>query len=105
MNTRINIAVSVLIGFGLGAISIHTLHAQAQGKPPVYLVSEIDVTDPDAYGKEFRPESSGHRQGIWRALPRHRRDRRSRREAGNRTCGNTAEASDDPGLGKSRSAK
>ena len=27
------------------------LHAQA--KPPVYYVAEIDVTDPDAYNKEY----------------------------------------------------
>jgi uncharacterized protein (DUF1330 family) len=57
MNTRISIALGVVIGFGLGAISIHTLHAYAQGKPPVYLISEIDVTNPDAYGKEFAPKA------------------------------------------------
>ena len=57
MNTRISIALGVVIGFGLGAISIHTLHAHAQGKPPVYLISEIDVTNPDAYGKEFAPKA------------------------------------------------
>ena len=57
MNTRISIALGVVIGFGLGAVSIYTLHAQAQGKPPVYLISEIDVTNPDAYGKEFAPKA------------------------------------------------
>ena len=57
MSTRIGIALGVLIGFGLGAVSIHTLHAQAQGKPPVYLISEIDVTNPDAYGKDFAPKA------------------------------------------------
>lgn len=31
------------------------LHAQA--KPPVYLVTEIDVTNPEAYGKEFAPKA------------------------------------------------
>ena len=29
----------------------------AQGKAPVYLVTEIDVTNPDAYGKEFAPKA------------------------------------------------
>ena len=31
------------------------LHAQA--KPPVYLVSEIEVTNPAAYGAEFAPQA------------------------------------------------
>ena len=57
MSTRIGIALGVLVGFGLGAVSIHTLHAQAQAKPPVYLISEIDVTNPDAYGKDFAPQA------------------------------------------------
>jgi uncharacterized protein (DUF1330 family) len=30
---------------------------QAQGKAPVYLISEIDVTNPEAYGKEFAPKA------------------------------------------------
>ena len=57
MNTRISIALGVLVGFVLGGVSIHTLHAQAQGKPPVYLISEIDVTNPEAYGAEFAPKA------------------------------------------------
>ena len=57
MKTRISIALGVVVGFGLGAVSFHALHAQAQGKPPVYLISEIDVTNPDAYGTEFAPKA------------------------------------------------
>jgi uncharacterized protein (DUF1330 family) len=37
----------------LGAASIHGLHAQA--KPPVYTVSEIQITNLDAYFKEYAP--------------------------------------------------
>jgi uncharacterized protein (DUF1330 family) len=51
MKTRTSIALAIVAGFGLGAVSIHTLHAQA--KPPVFTVSEIDVTNPDAYAKEY----------------------------------------------------
>jgi uncharacterized protein (DUF1330 family) len=46
-------AVSMLAGFGLGVLAIQTLHAQ--GKPPVYVVTEIDVTNVDAYNKEYVP--------------------------------------------------
>jgi hypothetical protein len=37
----------MLAGIGVGAVAVQTLHAQA--KPPVYVVSEIDVTNVDAY--------------------------------------------------------
>ena len=53
MKTYYTVAMSMLAGFGLGALAIQTLHAQ--GKPPVYVVTEIDVTDVDAYTKEYLP--------------------------------------------------
>jgi len=53
MKTYYTVAVSMLAGFGLGALAIQTLHAQA--KPPVYVVTEIDVTNIDAYTKEYVP--------------------------------------------------
>ena len=55
MENRIGIAVGLIVGFVLGAISVHSLHAQ--GKPLVYLINEIDVTDPEGYGKEFAPKA------------------------------------------------
>ena len=45
----------MLAGTMIGAAGISVLHAQA--KPPVYLVTEIDVTNPEAYGKEFAPKA------------------------------------------------
>jgi uncharacterized protein (DUF1330 family) len=45
------VALAMFTGFGLGAVAVQSLHAQA--KPPVYYISEIDVSDPDAYGKEY----------------------------------------------------
>ena len=54
MKTRYTVALSMLAGAGLGAAAIQGLHAQA--KPPVYLISEIDVTNVDAYAKEYVPK-------------------------------------------------
>jgi uncharacterized protein (DUF1330 family) len=53
MKTRYTVALSMLAGAALGATAIHGLHAQA--KAPLYYVSEIDVTNADAYGKEYAP--------------------------------------------------
>src|SRR6516164_6679292 len=55
MKTQLALSLAVAAGFGLGAITVHGLHAQA--KPPVYYVAEIDVTNPEAYGKEFAPKA------------------------------------------------
>jgi uncharacterized protein (DUF1330 family) len=55
MKTRYTVIVSMLAGAALGAAAIQALHAQA--KPPVYYVSEIDVTNPDAYAKEYAPKA------------------------------------------------
>ena len=44
-------AIAMLVGMGLGAVAVQNLHAQA--KPPVYLIAENDVKDPDGYRKEY----------------------------------------------------
>ena len=41
----------MLAGAVLGAAAVSGLHAQ--GNAPIYLVTEIDVSNPEAYGKEF----------------------------------------------------
>jgi uncharacterized protein (DUF1330 family) len=48
------VALALAAGFGLGALTLYGLRAQA--KPPIYYISEIDVTDVDAYMKEFVPK-------------------------------------------------
>ena len=55
MKTRSIIPLAIVAGFGLGALSIHTLHAQA--KPPVYTITEIDISNNDAYMKEYAPKA------------------------------------------------
>jgi len=55
MRTRYAVALAIAVGFGLGAVTIQTLHAQA--KPPIYYIAEIDVTNLDAYTKEYAPKA------------------------------------------------
>ena len=51
MKQYFGLGLAMLAGTAIGSAGVGVLHAQA--KPPVYLVTEIDVTNPEAYGKEF----------------------------------------------------
>src|SRR5262249_20808581 len=53
MNSNIKMTIAAVAGAAIGAMAIQALHAQ--GKPPVYTVTEIDVTNVDGYMKEFVP--------------------------------------------------
>jgi uncharacterized protein (DUF1330 family) len=53
MKTQYAVSLALLAGVGLGAIAVQGLHAQA--KPLVYTVTETDVTNIDAYTKEYAP--------------------------------------------------
>jgi uncharacterized protein (DUF1330 family) len=55
MKQYFGLGLAMLAGTVIGAAAVSGLHAQA--KPPVYLVTEIDVTNPEAYGKEFAPKA------------------------------------------------
>ena len=55
MRQDCGLGLAMLVGGALGAAAITGLHAQT--KPPVYLVSEIEVTNPAAYGAEFAPQA------------------------------------------------
>ena len=57
MKTRYAVVLAVAAGFGLGAVAVQGLHAQA--KPPIYNVTEVDVTNLDAYTKEYVPKVQG----------------------------------------------
>ena len=61
MKTRYTVAFTMLAGFGLGAVAVHGLHAQA--KPPIYVITEIDVANVDAYARDYAPKA----QAIIRA--------------------------------------
>lgn len=53
MKSNYKLAMAMLAGAALGAAAVQGLHAQA--KPPAYVISEIDVTNKDAYSKEYVP--------------------------------------------------
>ena len=55
MKARYTVLAAAVAGFGLGAVTIDQLHAQA--KPPVFYVGEIDVKNVDAYTKEYAPKA------------------------------------------------
>ena len=55
MKQYLGLGLAMLAGTVIGAAAVSGLHAQA--KPPVYLVTEIDVTNPEAYGTEFAPKA------------------------------------------------
>jgi uncharacterized protein (DUF1330 family) len=55
MNQRIALGLTLLAGVAIGVTAIQALHAQA--KPPVYYISEIDVSNPEAYSKEYAPQA------------------------------------------------
>ncbi|OAF04329.1 hypothetical protein AYJ54_24395 [Bradyrhizobium centrolobii] len=55
MRSNYKIAMVLLAGVAIGGLAVEGLHAQA--KAPVYYVAEIDVTNPDAYAKEYVPKA------------------------------------------------
>ena len=55
MKTYYTVTLAMLAGAAIGAAAVNGLHAQA--KAPLYVVSELDVTNPEAYGKEYAPKA------------------------------------------------
>lgn len=53
MKADVNVAVAAVVGFGVGAVAMESLHAQS--KPPAYVISEIEVINREAYSKEYVP--------------------------------------------------
>jgi hypothetical protein len=49
------IGVALLAGTVIGAAAVTGLHAQ--GKPSVFVITEIDISDPEGYGNEFVPKA------------------------------------------------
>ena len=57
MKSKYAVPLAVVVGIGLGAITVQGLHAQAKAKTPVYVVAEIDVSNLDGYVKEYAPKA------------------------------------------------
>jgi uncharacterized protein (DUF1330 family) len=53
MNRHIGLGLAMVAGAALGAAAVQGLHAQA--KPPIYVITEIDAPNMDAYMKEYAP--------------------------------------------------
>ena len=51
MNPHMTVGLAFVVGIGIGGIAVQGLHAQA--KLPVYVVAGIDVTNPDAFLREY----------------------------------------------------
>ena len=53
MKTYFPVVLALITGFGIGVSLIQGLHAQA--RPPVYLIADNEITDPESYAKEYLP--------------------------------------------------
>ena len=62
MEARFSRLLTLLAGVGIGALAVQTLHAQT--KPPIYRIAEIDVSNVDAYTKEFAPKAQAALKGA-----------------------------------------
>jgi hypothetical protein len=65
MNTNGNLALAVLAGISIGAVSVMAIHAQEAKTPPAYLIAETEVTDRAAFSEVRRkgPGNAGAFQG------------------------------------------
>ena len=55
MKRYLALGAGLLAGTVIGAAAVTGLHAQA--KPPVFVITEIDISDPEGYGNEFVPKA------------------------------------------------
>jgi uncharacterized protein (DUF1330 family) len=53
MKTRYASALSLMVGVAIGAVAVQGLRAQVT--PSAYTVTEVDITNLDAYKKEYVP--------------------------------------------------
>jgi len=53
MKTCLTVSLAMLTGMAIGGFAVQGLHAQA--KPPGYVVAEIDLTNQEAFLKEYTP--------------------------------------------------
>jgi uncharacterized protein (DUF1330 family) len=53
MRPRALLGLGAAGGFGIGVLVVQSIHAQ--GKPPAYVISEIELINPEAYAKEYVP--------------------------------------------------
>jgi uncharacterized protein (DUF1330 family) len=54
MKSQYTVALTLITGVVIGAGAVEVLHAQSK---PVYTVAMIQISDPEAYMKEFAPKA------------------------------------------------
>jgi uncharacterized protein (DUF1330 family) len=52
--------LTMVAGMAIGGVAVQGLHAQA--RPPIYEIAEIDVTNTDAYLKDYLPRIRAARE-------------------------------------------
>ena len=62
MHAKYSLTLAVLAGVGIGAVAVQTLHAQS--KPPIYRIAEIEISNVEAYTKEFAPKAQAALKGA-----------------------------------------
>ncbi len=62
MKIQYSVPVAILAGIGIGGVTVQMLHAQA--KPPVYRISEIEISNLEGYTKEFAPKAQAALKGA-----------------------------------------
>ena len=72
MNRQGNLALAVLAGISIGAVSVMAVHALEAKTPPAYLIGETDVTDRTAFQKyaEKVPETLAPFRGSFHYVVR-----------------------------------
>ena len=55
MKRYLTLGAGLLAGTVIGVAAVAGLHAQA--KPSVFVITEIDISDPEGYGNEFVPKA------------------------------------------------
>ena len=72
MNMNGNLALALLAGISIGAVSVMAVHAQEAKTPPAYLIAETEVTDRPAFQKyaEKVPETLAPFKGSFHYVVR-----------------------------------
>jgi uncharacterized protein (DUF1330 family) len=66
MKWYLALGVGLPAGTVIGAATVTGLHAQ--GKPSVFVITEIDISDPEGYGNEFVPKAQAIKAAGYKFL-------------------------------------
>src|SRR5215469_15285365 len=70
MNTKGDLALALLAGISIGAVSVMAVHAQEAKTPPAYLIAETEETDRAAFQKYKVPETLAPYSGSFHYVVR-----------------------------------